>query len=67
MAMKMQYWKPIKIHSFPTPENVSKSMVKHNIPLLVITEITAVICKMDNQVPISSAPIGTGRLKTKRS
>ena len=38
------------------------SMVKQTRPALVTTAITAVICKIDSQVPISCAPTGIVRL-----
>ncbi len=62
MAIKMTYWNAMKIH-IELAKLVSKIfIVKQSIPALVMTEATAVICKIDNHVPISCAPTGMVRL-----
>ncbi len=62
MAIKMTYWNAMKIH-IELAKLVSKIfIVKQSIPALVMTEATAVICKIDSHVPISCAPTGMVRL-----
>ncbi len=62
MAIKMTYWNAMNIH-IELAKLVSKIfIVKQSIPALVMTEATAVICKIDNHVPISCAPTGMVRL-----